>query len=889
MEEHQENKPTPPENSIQSPKELQTDRMPHYRKVVKWMWRIAIGGVLSIFALFVVLSYSKLPSFEELENPKSKLATNIYANNGDVLGRYFIENRIPITFDELSPNIVNALVATEDLRFYKHSGIDARGLARAIFFLGSKGGASTLTQQLSKQLYTDRRARNIMDRLFQKFKEWITSVKLERSYTKEEIMAMYLNKVDFVNDAYGIKAAAETYFGKGQDTLAIHEAAVLVGMLKNPSLFNPVKRPERVQNRRNVVMHQMLKYGKIDEATYDKLKELPLNMAKFNRSNHTKGPAPYFRMEMRKDIKKILKNKVAKKADGSSYNIYKDGLRIYTTIDPTIQRYAEEAVTKKMAALQKKFWKVWKKDDPWTYIDPQKIADANEAFANGETEQELDKEMLLNIRKKALRRLVTQSDRYMKLKGKYLTKIVAKIERQHDKLLLKDYDIDRMVRAAKEPDYLGKLLKAKLVSAKKVTLYKKIMKSDSWISLLAKARKLEADAKVAFDTKVKMKVFAYNKQMEMDTVLTPMDSIRYHRMILQTGLMAIEPATGFVKAWVGGVNHKYFKYDHVRIDRQVGSTFKPFIYSTAILLQGVSPCFRVNDVPQTISPGEGSFHLDKDWTPRNANNKYTGESLTLKDGLRKSKNTVSVFLMKQLGSAMPVVNLVNNMGIKKKAKRSNGRYRVPRSPAICLGAVDLQVWEMAGAYTTFANNGVYSKPVTITKIEDKDGKLLYQYMPEERSALPENVNHVMLEMLRYNLIGARGFGDIKSQVGGKTGTTNSYVDGWFMGVTPNLVVGTWVGGEDQWIHFKTISNGAGSKMARPIFVELLKKLEKNPDVYDVKARFKRPSGRIGIELDCSRYQDVSGGNPFDDEEVKSDSTQTNGFEDDDPFGDEDAI
>ena len=862
------------------------EKKPNPQKVVKWMWRLAIAGVVGIAGLFLALSMTDLPSFEELENPQSKLATNIYANNGEVLGRYFIENRVPITYNQLSPNLVNALIATEDLRYYGHSGIDARGLARAIVFLGSKGGASTITQQLAKQLYTDRSARNIFDRLLQKLKEWITAVKLERSYTKEEIMAMYLNIVSYNNGAYGIKAASETYFGKGQDSLRLEEAAVLVGMLQNPSLFNPLRRPERVKLRRNIVLHQMVKYDKLSQVEYDKLKVLPLNMTKFNRSNHTEGPAPYFRMEMSKDVNRLLKSKAIKKPDGTPYNIYKDGLKVYTTIDPVIQKYAEESVRKKMGQLQQKYWAVWKKDDPWTYIDPEKIARAEEA------EEELDQEMLLNIRSNALRKLVTESKRYSNLKNKYLTKIVVQIESENKNLTLKDYDIDRMVREAKEPGYLKSLKEAKLASAEKVGLYRKIMKSDSWMTLLGQARKLEKDAKTAFETKTKMKVFAYNVQMEKDTIMTPMDSIRYHRMVLQTGLLAVEPSTGFVKAWVGGVNHKYFKYDHVRIDRQVGSTFKPFVYSTAILLQGVSPCFRVDDVPQTISPGEGSFRLEKDWTPRNANNKYTGESLTLKDGLRKSKNTVSVFLMKQLGSPMPVVNLVNNMGISKKAKRSNGRYRIPRSPSICLGAVDLQVWEMAGAYTTFANNGVFVRPVTITKIEDKNGKLLYEYMPEERSALPSNVNYVMLEMLKHNLAGISAFHGVKSQVGGKTGTTNGYSDGWFMGVTPNLVVGTWVGGEDHWIHFKTISNGAGSKMARPIFIDLLKKLEKNPDVYDVKAQFKRPSGEIGIELDCSKYVDPSGGDGdefFDDIESKKDSVESQDGFGDDPFGDEEEL
>ncbi len=858
----------------ESIREIHQRMMPVYRRIVKVLWGLAIVGVVSGIMVFVAISFTKLPTFEDLENPKSNLATNIYAANGDLLGRYFIENRIPVTYEELSPNVRDALIATEDYRFFKHSGIDARGLARAIAFVGTKGGASTITQQLAKQLYTNRRAANILERLYQKLKEWFTAVKLERAYTKEEIMAMYLNQFNFINGAYGIHAAAETYFGKDQKELTRDEAAVLVGMLKNPSLYDPLKRPQYVLKRRNVVLRQMLKYGFINRPQFDSLKQKPLNMSHFRRINHTGGLAPYFRMEMSKDIKKILAEKALKKPDGTPYNIYKDGLKVYTTIDPVIQQYAEEAVRKKMAQLQKKFWKVWKHDDPWTYIDPEKIKRYEE-----ETGEPFDKEKVLEIRRKALRKLVTQSKRYLRLKDKYLGAPVAKLQSRFD-ITLRDYDVDRMVKEAASPGYLKTLLRDKLVTPSKVALYRKIMKTDTWQTLLAQARKLEAKAKEEFSRKVPMRVFAYNEAMEKDTVLSPLDSIRYHRMILQTGVLAVEPGTGFIKAWVGGVDHKYFKYDHIRIDRQVGSTFKPFVYSAAILFQGVSPCFKVLDVPQTISPGEGNFHLDKDWTPRNANNKYTGEALTLKDGLRKSKNTVSVFLMKQLGSPMPVINLADRMGISKKARRHDGRYRIPRSPSICLGAVDLQVYEMTGAYATFANNGVFVKPVAITKIEDKNGKVIYRYLPEERTALPENVNYVMVQMLKYNLVGARGFHDIKSEVGGKTGTTNSYVDGWFMGVTPKLVIGTWVGGEDQWIHFKTLANGAGSKMARPIFVEMLKKLEKNPEVYDVHARFKVPAGDIGIELDCSKYK-----NPDEDrfgDEVKDSTQQVL----DDGFGDE---
>ena len=363
----------------------------------------------------------------------------------------------------------------------------------------------------------------------------------------------------------------------------------------------------------------------------------------------------------------------------------------------------------------------------------------------------------------------------------------------------------------------------------------------------------QAAADKDFNTKTEMRVFSYDTPaMEKDTVMTPLDSVKYHRMILQTGILAVDPVTGFVKVWVGGVNFKHFQYDHNRTSRQVGSTFKPFVYATAIAQQGFSPCYQVYDLPQTIAPGDGNFFLTQEWTPRNADGVYTGQLLTLKDGLRKSKNTVSVHLMKQLGDTEPVRGLINQMGIDSSLKYPNGRYRVPKSPSICLGSTDLTNMEMTGAYTTFANNGIFNKPIYLLRIEDKNGRILYEEFPQEKVAINANANYVMVEMLKY---AATGLGGLKSEVGGKTGTTNDYVDGWFMGITPTLVVGTWVGGEDRWIRFRSLAYGQGAYMAKPFFKEFLSRLEKSEDLgYDASARFHRPPGDIGIEMNCDQYQ-----------------------------------
>ncbi|MCB9296857.1 MAG: penicillin-binding protein [Lewinellaceae bacterium] len=838
-----------------------------YRKITRWMWYISLGGLGAILLSFFILSFTNLPSVQQLENPKSEEASQLFAANGEVIGRYYTENRVPVSYSELSPHLVNALIATEDERYHEHSGIDFPALGRVAIktvLLGqrSSGGASTITQQLAKLLFTGQAASNMTERIIQKLKEWIIAVRLERRYTKEEIIAMYLNKFNFINGAYGIKAASEIYFGKPQDSLSISEAAVLVGMLKNPSLFNPLRRPDTVLHRRMVVFKQMQNNGMISQEEYDTLRQLPLGI-NFTRQTHVDGIAPYFRMELAKDIKSILERKEFRKSDGSAYDIYRDGLRIYTTIDPDMQRLAEEVMAKHMAKVQNAFWNTWKavRKDPWE-------------FTSGS-----EHEVPVSIRKESLKDLVRKSDRYQNLRAKYLSDILDQIGQETEGIIFHpdDREVERIVEDIEKGEVIAQLVKSRLISSSLAASYRQVQRSRHFPALQNQWHALQAEVEKQFNAKTEMRVFSYDTpQMEKDTVMTPMDSVKYHRMILQTGILAVDPVTGHVKVWVGGVNFKYFQYDHNRTSRQVGSTFKPFVYATAIAQQGFSPCYQVYDLPQTIAPGDGNFFLAQEWTPRNADGTYTGQLLTLKEGLRRSKNTVSVHLMKQLGDTEPVRGLVNQMGIDSSLKYPNGRYRVPKSPSICLGSTDLTNMEMTGAYTTFANNGIYNKPIYLLRIEDKNGRTIYEEFPQERVAINANANYVMVEMLKY---AATGLGGLKSEIGGKTGTTNDYVDGWFMGITPTLVVGTWVGGEDRWIRFRSLTYGQGAYMAKPFFREFLRRLEASEDMgYDASARFHRPPGDIGIEMNCDQYQRSTA--PLNDNEFEDE-----GFGED-MFGDE---
>ncbi len=809
-----------------------------FNNYVIWLWTLAIAGILFAAAILVIVKFSKLPDISELDNPKYEFSTIIYDINNKEIGKNFIYNRVWTTYEELNPNIVNALIATEDVRFYKHSGIDARGTVRALIYLGKKGGASTITQQLAKLFFTDKPG-NSITRLWQKLQEWLIAIELEKRYTKEEIIAMYLNKFDFLYNSYGIESAARTYFGKSQKDLSIDEAAALIAMLKWPIKYNPKRHPDKSKARRNVVLKQMLKYGYLDEKQYKTLIKKELDNSKFKSAASYKGPAPYFRAELLKWVKRLLDKPEYRKQDGTKYNINLDGLKIYTTIDLDYQILAEKAVNDRMKKLQGVFNRVWKGKDPWTYGADKKQ---------------------LKLRKKTLNRYIKESNRFIGLRAKIMGPIIDSIKNTYPEARLLDTDIQRMLNQEKNNNYFSKLNKAKYITSAQIKTYKKILASKYWKPLKSKQKELNEAVKKSFNRKTKMKVFAYNEQGEKTVTMTPLDSIKYHRNFLQTGMLAIDPQTGYIKAWVGGINFKYFQYDHINSKRQVGSTFKPFIYATAIFNKGISPCMKVQDIQYSITPGEGDFGLSKTWKPGNAE-EFSNEYLTLYDGLKKSKNSVSVYLMKELGNVDIVRNFVDKLGINKND--------IPRQPSICLGSADLSVMQMTGAYSVFANKGIYNKPTFVTRIEDKDGRLIYSTIPERHKAFPENYNYVMVTMLKYAAQVIQP--QLKTEVGGKTGTTNDYRDGWFMGITPGLVVGTWVGGDEQWIKFRSITYGQGGYMARPTFVNFIQNLENSKGIdYDYKKKFIIPEGGPGIELDCNVYNKIESDEQENDDDFEED-------------------
>jgi penicillin-binding protein 1A len=860
-----------------------TDRLPTHQKIIKWMWWLFTFGMVFVGGSLLAFSFST-PSFRELEDPTFNIASEVIADDGKtVLGRYYIENRTPVAYDELGKWIPLALVSTEDARFYKHPGVDYEAMARVfartfILMQRGSGGGSTITMQLSKLLYSNRKEKigNPLSRIaymyYYKLSEMITAVKLERAYTKEEIMAMYLNKYDFGYSGHGIRAASEIYFNKPPDSLKIEEASTLVGMLNNSSLFNPIRRPERTKLRRNEVFLKLFRNEHIKEKEYQVLCKKPLDMSRFTPHSHADGAATYFRMSLAADIKALLEREGKTKPDGSKYDLYRDGLKIYTTINATMQDLAEASMKEHMSATQAKFFKVWgalrkppgqKAPAPAPVKKGQKAAPA---LPPPPPAKELDidpwnyrdgKTTAKEIadRQAGLVYAMRRSTRYERLRSFYLDNILDDVEAGYEGFKVQDVDIDNMLNDESKKIALNK---AANLSAGREDICRSIMKSDFWPKIKTAWHKLQVDADKAFKTRTKMKVFSYAGAR--DTTMTPLDSIKYHRMHLQIGSVGVDPSNGHIKFWVGGINYKFFQLDHVRNDRQVGSTFKPFVYGAAVM-QGISPCTQIVDEPQTIAKGEGSFGLMKDWTPNNSSG-YSKEVYDLFRGLKESKNTISVYLMKTLGSTEPVRTLAHQMGIDSSKKNAFGTYRVPKQPSICLGATELEVLEMAGAYTTFANDGSYAKPMHILRIVDKGGKDLYVGAPEVQPAMPKPAVTVMNKLLQNVTKGAPGFTTLKSQHGGKTGTTNSYVDGWFMGITPKLVVGTWVGGEDNWIRFLSIADGQGGVMARPFFAKFMQKLEANPFLrWDVTARFKEypASAADAIQTDCTLYSERQAG------------------------------
>lgn len=792
--------------------------------IVPILWIAAFAGVLLACAMFVLIAMTQMPDTVELENPKFEESSVIYTSDQQELGKYYVKNRDLVSFEELNPLLVDALIATEDERFYKHSGIDLRGLVRAVVHFGKDGGASTITQQLAKLFFVNR-SRSTIKRLWQKLKEWTIAVQFEKRYTKEEIIAMYLNKAEFPYNSFGIGAASQTYFGKSQDKLTVDEAAILIGMLKSPYYYNPKVFPENAMKRRNVVLKQMLRNRYLTQEQYAALSVKEIDLSGYKNSVHYDGLAPYFRFELTRWLKDLLDNEAFMKVDGTKYDIYRDGLNIYTTIDYRMQKHAEDAMMIHMDDIQKKYFRHWQDKDPWTYK------------AEGDE---------LESRKSDFNRMIRETDRYKSLKQHYLGEVINEVSNEIPDTRWDNIDFLRMSREKSKPGHLADLIRSKVITKDQAKTYKEIMSSSHWEKLIGQWRKLEEKSKKVFSTKRQMQVFAYNDKGEKTAEMSPLDSVKYHAMHMQIGSMSVEPSTGHIKTWVGGIGNKYFQFDHVndRGKRQIGSTFKPFIYATAIETQAISPCRRVADSRYSINAGE--FGLVKSWSPDNADGKFTNEELTLKEGLRLSRNSITVWLIKQLGNVDIVKAIVENMGIDRR--------RLANGPAIALGASDLSVMEMTGAYTTFANNGVYTAPIMVTRVEDKNGRVIYNATSSQQRALNESTNYAMIDMFKYATKN-HSF-KLKTEFGGKTGTTNDFVDGWFMGVTPNLVVGTWVGGEKSWIRFRSSDLGYGGVMARPYFFEFMQRVERDKVLgFDTEAKFFVPE-ELGIELDCSKYDSL---------------------------------
>lgn len=724
-------------------------------------WQFFIYGFSALILFFLLASwgfFGAMPTFEELENPESNLATEVISSDGVTIGKFYNENRTPIKYEDLPPHLVKTLIATEDERFYEHSGIDARRTFGAAIKLGADGGASTITQQLAKQLFHGEGSTFKIFRLVQKVKEWIIAIKLERQYTKNEIIAMYFNVYDFNNYAIGIRSASKTYFNKEPKDLTIDESAILVGMFKNSSLYNPVRNPQGVKNRRDVVLGQMVRSKIITEAQKESYSKLPIKLD-FKLQTHKEGIATYFREFLREYMKNWVKEN--KKPDGTEYDIYTDGLKIYTTIDSKMQEHAEEAVQAHIKNLQEEFF-------------IQQKGNKNAPF---------------------LKISVDETNRILK-------RAMKSSERWH---ILKDLD------------------------------------------------KTDDEIIASFSKKTKMRVFTWKG--EKDTIMTPLDSIRYYKSFLQAGMMSMEPQTGHIKAWVGGINYKYFQYDHVgQGARQVGSTFKPFVYATAIEQLGMSPCDSIIDSPYTIPVGR--HHVTASWTPKNSDNKYRG-MVTLKKALANSINTVSAKLMDKVGPEA-VVNLTKKLGVNAD---------IPLQPSIALGAVEVTVEDMVAAYSTFANQGVYIKPQFIDRIEDKNGVVLYEPIPESHDVLNKDIAFAVIKLLEGVTEGGSG-SRLRTQGGGygyervtgypyaftnpiagKTGTSQNQSDGWFIGMVPNLVSGVWVGCEDRSARFKSITYGQGATAALPIWGYFMKKCYDDKDLQVSKDEFERPKN-LSIKVDC---------------------------------------
>ncbi len=735
--------------------------------ITRLFWLLLLSAVAAVALLFLLASFGvfgSLPDETSLENPEKNLATEIITTDGKVIGKFYKENRTPVAYQELPEHLKNALLATEDIRFYDHSGIDLRGTLRAAFYLGSKGGASTISQQLAKQLFTDQASRNKFQRGIQKVKEWIIATRLERRYTKNEILTMYFNEYDFLNQAIGIESASNIYFDKPPSQLNISESAMLVGMFKNSSLYNPLRNPEGVKNRRNVVLSQMQKYDFISKQLKDSLQARPLEF-KYTPQGHVEGLATYFREYARAFMGDWTKNNP--KSDGTNFNIYRDGLKVYTTIDASMQGYAEKAMKSHMSNLQNEFTKQnkYNKTAPFRDVEPE--------------------------------------------------------------------EIDRIIKNS-------------------------IRRSERYRAMTAEGKSKEEILK-SFDKKRKMRVFSW--EGDIDTIMTPRDSIRYYKTYLQGAMMSMNPQTGEVKAYVGGIDYKHFKYDMVSTGkRQIGSTFKPFVYATAIDQMHMSPCDTLPNTPYCIPAGtRGNMN---DWCPKNSSDKYGG-TLSLTKALANSVNTVTARLIDRVGPE-PVITLVEKVGIDTK--------NILPVPSLALGTPDVSLYEMVGAYSTFANQGVYVKPSLITRIEDKNGTVLYQHTPQTKDVISSETAYVTINLLQgvteagsgsrlRHKTGANsayksavtGYPyEFKNPIAGKTGTTQNNSDGWFIGMVPNLVTGVWVGGEDRSVHFETTVYGQGATMALPVWALYMKDCYNDERLAISKEEFTVPPD-LTIEVDCEKW------------------------------------
>ena len=743
--------------------------MKKYRFQVFIFWLLFTSGVISIYGVFYLASigyFGEMPDFRQLENPKTNFASEIISSDNKVLGKYYFnDNRTPIEYEDINPETINALIAIEDERFYSHPGIDLKATLRAIVFLNQRGGASTITQQLARQLFVGVRSRNIFQAITQKIKEWVIAVRLEKQYTKEEILTMYLNIYDFGYYGDGIKSASNIYFSKEPMDLKVEESAMLIGMLQNSSLYDPIRRPEITKNRRNLVLMQMSKNNYITKKEEDSLRTLPLTLD-YTPQSHRQGLATYFRSYLRGFMKDWTSKNF--KNDSTKYNLYVDGLKIYTTINSKMQKYAEESVEEHMINLQKEF-----------FIQNDTLSTA--PFLDLEEEEEE------TIMKRAMRR----SERWRKSKLSGMT---------------------------------------------------------------------NEEIEESFNKAVDMTVFSWNG--DIDTIMSPIDSIRYYKHFLRAGMMSMNPKNGHVMAWVGGINYRHFQYDHVMLSkRQIGSTFKPFLYATAIDQLKLSPCDMLPDLIHCIEPNK--YGNPEPWCPTNSSDKYGGMR-TLSNALANSKNTISAQLIDKVGPR-PVADLARNLGVSSN---------IPNVPAIALGTPDLSVYEMVGAYGAFANKGIYVEPVMVTKIEDKNGTIVYQSKPNTKDVISEESSYVTLKLLEgvtkfgsgarlrhniaedernyvYNNVVTGYPYEFKNDIAGKTGTTQNQSDGWFIGMVPNLVTGVWVGGEDRSIHFKEIAYGQGATMSLPIWGLFMNKCYADEELNVSKDPFPEPEV-LNIELDCSK-------------------------------------